>query len=146
MEWRFWKRWLPLDLDTPKERLVQTSSGWAVVRLGYHGTAGLGVNAKRFAADGWEAPARTWFERGGTSREPESLAGFLVAQLSVPRPEAAALARDIRGPWLEDYERRGGRREDQRVERWAGVLIAALALLIALAVLGVVLLVWWLAS
>jgi hypothetical protein len=100
---------------------------------------GLTVEVTRFGSDGWEDGHETWFENAEDN--PQTLAQFLAAELHVPGPEASALAQDILGPWVEEWESRGGDQEARTFHRLTIALIVAIGILLVLACTAIVLLV-----
>ena len=144
MALKFWRLWPPPEFDPPQERLVETSAGPAVIRLGLVSGA-LTVTVKTFGSDGWETRTRGWFESRNGERS-VLLSTFLAQELPLPTVEADALAQAIQGPWVEEWERFGAKRYSAMLSRFAVAVMTALALLVALAVIGVVLLAWALAS
>ena len=128
------------------KRLIQTSTGPALLDLDRFGqkSLGLGVAVTRFGHDGWEQPGNAWFEN--SAQQSQTLAQFLAVELEVPGPEAAALADDILGPWVKEWELRGGEAWARKVGRITAGAMTGLAIVILLACLGVGLLVWLLVS
>ena len=129
------------------ERLIETSKGKAVLdiyRIPGPASLGLCVEVTSFGVDGWEDGHETWAENAKDN--PQTLAQFLAVELRVPGPEATALAQDILAQWIEEWESRGGDEEARMVGRLTVALIAAIAVLLALACIGIVLLIWLLVT
>jgi len=128
------------------ERLIQTSVGRAVLDLDRFMGAGLHLRITRFGADGWEDGGKTWFEETQMMTDPQTLPEFLAAELGVPSAEAEELAQGILGPWLQQWESRGGKEQTKATNRLSLALMGGLSVLIVLACLGVALLIWLLAT
>lgn len=107
---------------------------------------GLHLRITRFGSDGWEDGGGMWFEKTEMMTTPQTLERFLAAELGVPADEATALAQEILGPWMQDWKSRGGEREESETNRLSRALMASVAALIALALIGVGLLIWLLVT
>ena len=104
---------------------------------------GLTVTLTRLDEAGWEEERKAWYQKyEKESWQNQTLAQFLATELSVPGPEATALAHDILGPWVEEWKLRGGREEATKVGRFTLALVASLAALVILASVAIGLLVW----
>ena len=108
--------------------------------------AGLHVRVNRFGPDGWEDGDRTWFAETDRMKTPQTLDQFLTAELRLPRDEATALAQDVLGPWMREWESRGGEDEATRVDRFSAVLMTSVAALFVLACVAIGLLIWLVAT
>jgi hypothetical protein len=128
------------------ERLIDTSTGSAVLDLDRLAGAGWHLRVTRFGADGWEDGGAIWFEHTEAMTRPRTLPEFLSSELGVPTAEAEGLAQDILGPWLQQWESRGGRERAKGVNRLSATLMAGVGVLIVLACLGVALLIWLLVT
>jgi hypothetical protein len=129
------------------QRLLQTTNGPVVIVLGRWPGDGASVTVPRFDADGWEENSgKTWSERVGYHERGENLSQFLAQALSIPDAEAEALAANVDGPMTKEWQRRGGQTEVEKIGRWSRALLAGLAALIALALLGVALLIYIIAT
>ena len=127
-------------------RLVQTSSGFAMLDLDRYSGPGLHLRVTRFGSDGWEEAYRIWFEKTEMMTTPQTLERFLATELSLPDDEAMALAEDILGPWMKEWEARGGAQDARKTDRLGHALMLSLAVLIVLALVGIGLLIWLLAT
>jgi hypothetical protein len=125
------------------QRLLQTTNGPVVIVLGRWPGGDATVTVTRFDDDGWEEnPGKTWSERVGYRARGENLSQFLSQALSIPDAEADALAANVEGPMTREWQRRGGHTEAEKIGRWSRALLACLAALVALALLGVALLIF----
>jgi len=97
---------------------------------------GTQVRLTAFGADGWEDEVGLW--AGGKGQG--TLAEFMTTYIKIPQPEAEQLANDVLGPWLDEWELRDGEldRKIKRASRW---FFAGAALVVALALVGLVALV-----
>lgn len=129
------------------KRLVQTTAGDAVLDVEYERTpGGMSVAVTPFDGDGWEGKSKMWVERWGHHRRGEPLVDFLATALQVPADEATTLAESIRGPWLAEWNRRGGAEEARALQHLSVWVMSGLAVVALLALLGVVLAVRLLAA
>src|SRR5256885_1092743 len=90
------------------ERIIDCSSGVAL--LGYREIPrlGPGVAITTFDAEGWQAEERVWTERGH-HQIGETLVEFLGKLLDVPQWEAIQLEERIDGDWRVEGEAEWGR-------------------------------------
>lgn len=105
---------------------------------------GVRVVLTAFGADGWEDEVGLWAQTA--EQDQGTLTEFMTKHLGIPKPEAEELAKDVLGPWLEEWETRDGEqaRNIKRASRWfvgGAVLVVALAL-VGLVALGVLLIRW----
>jgi hypothetical protein len=128
------------------KRLVNTSTGHALIELDRIWRAGVHVSVTTFGADGWQQEDRSWYERQPPNPPREELSAFLVYHVGIPLDEAKSLADEIMGPWLAEWERRGGAQDAKHVGRLAVGFTSVLVVLLALSVVAIGLLVWLLAT
>ena len=118
--------------------MIQTSRGSAVVDLDQTHRVGVVVRVIGFDSEGWGDEGKSWF----ANHSRETLGQYLANKLSLPANEAETLASDVLGPWLAEWERRGGKRNAREVARWTTWFLAGVVLLLALAIIGTAALVW----
>ena len=97
---------------------------------------GTQVRITAFSADGWEDDVGLWSGKKGQG----TLAEFMTTYIKIPQPEAEQLAKDVLGPWLDEWELRDGEldRKIKRASRW---FFSGVALVVLLAIVGFVALV-----
>jgi hypothetical protein len=119
-------------------RLVTTSRGPVVIDLeGAMSVVGTQVKLVVFGTGGWEDAVGVWSSRGDQG----TLAEFMTTHMKIPEPEAEQLATDVLGPWLDEWAARGGEEEARQVERFSRWFFGGVALVVALALVGLVALV-----
>ena len=123
-------------------RLVQTSTGWAEIGLARTPWYGTQVSVRPFDADGWARLEETWGDKRGDRGRGETLPAFLASMLDLPGAEAAELAETILGPWLREWEERGGAAETKQVVRLTYVLGIAIPVVLVVALAGVAVVLW----
>ena len=129
------------------ERVVATSEGLISVNLNPDqrlGPARMGFSATIvvFGADGWEVKGKTWNRKYADS----ALGEFLASFVGLPREEAEALATDIQGAWIDEWRARGGEADDRDLRRFANRFLVAVALVVAFALAGIILSIWFLST
>jgi hypothetical protein len=127
-----------------RKRLAQTSSGPVEIEISENRVHGLWVSVTPFAESGWEArPTKAWTSKQNAG---ESLSQFLAKFVPLPEKEAAQLAADVQGPWRQEYAKSGGKAEMRSLERWINVSVATVTVVVLLAVAGLGLVIWLLAT
>jgi hypothetical protein len=127
-------------------RLVGTSAGQALIELDRPLGREIHVGVTTFGADGWEEDSSSWLELHPPQPPRQELFAFLNYHLGIPPDEAKTLAAELTGPWLDEWERRGGVEEARTTRRLAVGLTSVLIVLLALAVVAIALLLWLLAT
>jgi len=124
-------------------RVVRTSGGWARVSFDPSGRIGLGVGLERFDEDGWELweDQWIWWRRHG-----KTLPEFIAAGLEVPSQEAEVLAGDIVGSWEAEARARPGGNADGLTSGCWVAFYCGLACIVLVALWGLGLTVWLLAT
>jgi hypothetical protein len=127
-----------------RKRLVQTSSGPAEIEISENKVHGLWVAVTPFAESGWQArPTKAWTSNQNRG---ESLSQFLARFVPLPESEAAQLAADVQGPWRQEWAKTGGETETRSLERWINVSAATVTVVVLLALAGLGLVIWLLAT
>lgn len=117
--------------------MTQTSTGFAYLLFDCaEGDDGLMLCVDSYDKSGWVTNVGRWRSDG----EDDPLAEFLQRALSIPQPEAEALAATVQTKWVPEWEASGGRQRSRRLSRQAAWLLASVAVLVVLAVLSLVLL------
>jgi hypothetical protein len=127
-----------------RKRLVQTSRGPTEIEISENRVHGLWVAVSPFAESGWQVrPTKAWTSKqnGG-----ESLSQFLASFVPLPAPEAAQLAADVEGPWHQEWTESGGEAETRSLERWTNVAVIAVTVVVLLALAGLGLVIWLIAT
>jgi hypothetical protein len=120
------------------KRLVTTSRGPVAIDLeGQISLVGTQVTLTGFGADGWEDAVGVWAGKHGQG----TLAEFMTTYIQIPKPEAEELAKDVLGPWLDEWAARGGEEEARKIKRWSRWFSVGVAVVVALALAGLVALV-----
>jgi hypothetical protein len=120
------------------KRLVSTSRGPVELELAQNRILGTEIALTTFGPDGWQDATKLWTDRVGHDSREQTLAQFLEAYAQIPKPEAERLADDVLGPWLEERKARGGDEGDRFVDRWTLKALASAAVVVALALAGLV--------
>lgn len=81
--------------------------------------------------------------RGRASR---TLSQFLTSFVPLPGPEAAQLAADVQGPWRQEWAKSGGEAEARSLERWTNVAVMVATVVVLLALAGLGLVIWLIAT
>jgi hypothetical protein len=119
-------------------RLVTTSRGPVAIDLeGPSSVGGILVTLTAFGGDGWEDAEGAWAGLKGQG----TLAEFMTTYIKIPKPEAEQLAKDVLGPWLAEWAARGGEEEARKIKRESRWFFGGVALVVALALVGLVALV-----
>jgi len=114
-------------------RLVTTSRGPVAIDLeGATSLGGTQVKLVAFGADGWEDAVAVWAGGGGQG----TLAEFMTAYMRIPEAEAEQLAKNVLGSWLDEWAARGGEDEARRVKRFSRWFFGGVAVVLALALVG----------
>ena len=74
------------------------------------------------------------------------LGDFLASFVGLPREEAEALATDIQSGWIEEWRARGGEEEEREIRHFTNRVLVGVAFVVAFAIAGIVLAIWFLAS
>jgi hypothetical protein len=133
-----------LTIRLMRKRLVQTSRGPVELEISENRVHGLWVSVSPFAASGWQArPTKAWTSKqsGG-----ESLSQFLARFVPLPEAEAAQLAADVQGPWRQEWAESGGEAETRSLERWTNAGLSAATVVVLLALAGLGLVIWLIAT
>ena len=127
-----------------RKRLVQTSRGPVEIEISENRSLGLWVSVTPFAESGWEAQqTKSWWSN---HNEGESLAQFLTRFVPLPASEAAQLAADVQGPWHKEWVESGGEADARSLERWTNIGVSAVTAVVVLALVGLGLLIWLVAT
>jgi hypothetical protein len=127
----------------PDRRMIETPDGILAIKLEWMKQTGVSANMTLYGADGWNAGARSWFERDEWSPdEDKSLAQVISEWTGMPRVEAEAFVEDTVSRW----RRSSAFEEDVKLSRWSMRLMVGLAVAAALALVGVAALVWLIVS
>jgi predicted neutral ceramidase superfamily lipid hydrolase len=120
-----------------RDKLVtKTSSGYAFLLFDGAGRgSGLVLGVDSYDDSGWVNDCGQW--RSDAQGPP--LAEFLQKTLTVPQAEAEALAVTVRTKWVPEWERSGGRERSEQLSHGVTFLLTAIAVLVLLALLGIVL-------
>lgn len=75
-----------------------------------------------------------------------SLGDFLASFAGLPREEADALALEIQGTWIDEWRARGGEQAEHELRHFTNRLLVTVAVVVALAITGIVLAIWLLST
>jgi hypothetical protein len=64
----------------------------------------------------------------------------------LPGPEAKQLAADVQGPWRQEWAESGGEADARSLERWTNIAVSAVTAVVVLALVGLGLLIWLVAT
>jgi len=124
------------------KRLVTTSRGPVAIDLdGEMSLTGTQVHLVAFGADGWEDAVGMWANNDGRAPGQGTLVEFMTTYIQIPTEEAEQLAKDVLGPWLDEWAARGGAEEARKIRRFSRWFLSWAAVVVALAVFGLVALV-----
>lgn len=134
------------ETQSHARRLIETSQGHLILEVHGYSAGDTSVDAERFDAEGWQNGRRWWFSSWGGYVERQTLRDFLIQFANLPELEANELADEILSDWVERWRSRGGVAHARWVSRASLLLLLAVAIAATLALFGLVMLVWLLAS
>jgi hypothetical protein len=120
-----------------RDRLVtKISSGYAYFVFDGSGREpGLNLGVDGYEESGWITTSGQW----RSEDDGPSLAEFLQDTLTIPQPEAEALAETVQTKWVPDWELSGGRERAAGLSRQVTLLLASVAIIVLLVLAGVAL-------
>ena len=123
-----------------RKRLVQTSRGPIEIEINENRVHGLWVAVSPFAESGWQARlTKAWTSKQNALPVSDELR-------AASRAEAAQLAADVQGPWHQEWAKSGGEAEARSLERWTNVAVMVATVVVLLALAGLGLVIWLIAT
>jgi len=130
------------------ERVIRTTAGWVLVGYEPAGPLGFSVAVNRYDEDGWEVSRHPWWMF--TRKRKRTLSNFIASSLDIPEDEARALTNDILTSWEQEWEARGGdpvvRYGKAALSAFYGCSILLILVVVSLALWGIALSIWLLAT